>query len=46
MAKWLYLLAMENYMFRPVAAITRFWQISCYIIIIIIIIIVTIIIII
>jgi len=21
---------MENYMFRPVAAIIRFWQLSCY----------------
>jgi len=24
------LLAMENYMFRPIAAIIRFWQLSCY----------------
>ena len=30
MAKWLCLLAIENYMFRPTAAIIRFWQLSCY----------------
>jgi len=30
MARWRYLLAIENYMFRPKAAITRFWQFSCY----------------
>jgi len=30
MAKLWYLLAMENYVFRPVAAIIRFWQLSCY----------------
>ena len=29
MAKWWCLLAMENYMFRPTAAIIRFWQLSC-----------------
>jgi len=23
------LLAVENYMFRPIAAIIRFWQLSC-----------------
>jgi hypothetical protein len=28
-AKWWCLLAMENYMFRPVAAIIRFWHLSC-----------------
>jgi len=26
MAKWWCLLAVENYMFRPIAAIIRFWQ--------------------
>ena len=30
MAKWWCLLAIENYMFWPVAAIIRFWQLSCY----------------
>jgi len=30
MAKRWCLLAIENYMFRPVAAIIRFWQLSCY----------------
>ena len=30
MAKWWCLVAMEkNYMFRPIAAIFRFWQLSC-----------------
>jgi len=29
-AKWWCLLAKENNMFRPVAAIIRFWQLSCY----------------
>jgi len=29
MVKWWCLLARENYMFRPVAAIIRFWQLSC-----------------
>ena len=31
MAKRWCLLAIENYMFRPIAAIIRFWQLSCYI---------------
>ena len=31
MAKWWCLLAMENYMFRPIAAIIRFWQLSRFI---------------
>jgi hypothetical protein len=29
MAKLCYLLAMENYMFRPIEAICWFWQLSC-----------------
>jgi len=30
MAKWWCLLAIESYMFRPTAAIIRFWELSCY----------------
>jgi len=30
MAKWWCLLEMENCMFRPIAAIIRFWPFSCY----------------
>jgi len=30
MAKWWCLLAIENCMFRPIVAIIRFWQLSCY----------------
>jgi len=30
MARWWCLLATDNYMFRPIAAIIRFWQLSCY----------------
>ena len=30
MAKWWCLLAIENYVFRPIATIIRFWQLSCY----------------
>jgi len=29
-SKWWCLLAIENYMFRPMVAIIRFWQLSCY----------------
>jgi len=30
MAKWWCSLASENYMFRPIAANVKFWQLTCY----------------